>query len=78
VVVPESAVAQDSVNSLAIFSTSFADTVTVIDLAVGAFLWNLIDDAQPGNWQPIATNTSPGWQNVNTAQSGNWQNVDTI
>lgn len=78
VVVPESVTAQDSVGALAVFPTAFSDTVVVLDLAVGAFLWNLIDDTQAANWQIIPTTAAPGWQNISTEQSGNWQNIDTI
>jgi hypothetical protein len=84
------AVAQmlDSVNAPgSIYNAQVLESSTLADSLIGAYLWNLIDNAENADWGTIdvAQVTSWGvidaaqpadWQNVNSPQTPNWSDVD--
>jgi fibronectin-binding autotransporter adhesin len=78
----------DSVNAPgSIYNPRVVESATIADSLIGAYLWNLIDNAENADWGTIdvAQVTSWGvidaaqpadWQNVNSPQTPNWSDID--
>lgn len=48
----------------------------ITDSFIGAYLWNLINDAQDPGWAGIQTPQNPGWSVIDDSQSPGWQNIN--
>ena len=62
----------DSVLAYAIFIANIQAGATAADQIVGAFLWNIINDAQTANWGSANTAQAAGWTQINDTQTTNW------
>lgn len=66
----------DNVNAPgSIYNTALIESAVALDSIIGAYLWNLIDDAQSSNWSGEVTAQEPVWGNVLTTQSSSWNLV---
>lgn len=64
--------AADAPSASAVFNSSVLDLATATDIYNGAFLWNLIDDAETANWGDIGTQQVAGWATIGDTQTSGW------
>lgn len=70
--VSEAVAALDTPSTIGTFNVQFVDSATAVDAVIGAYLWNLIDDAQNPDWGAINTAQNPAWAVADTAQPAGW------
>ena len=72
-----SATAIDNLNAPgSIYNVTVPESATLSDSVLGAYLWNNIDDSQPGSWQNILDAQSVTWNALDASQTAGWNNVD--
>ena len=67
--------AVDSILAYAVFVATIQAGATAADQIVGAFLWNVINDAQTAGWGNVNDAQTAGWGTLNTAQSASWATI---
>ena len=69
--------AVDSILAYAVFIANIQAGATAADQIVGAFLWNIINDAQTANWGSVNTAQVAGWTQINDAAPTTWSGIKT-
>ena len=52
------------------------ESAGITDSFIGAYLWNLINDAQTPNWATVQTPQDPGWTTIDDTQNPGWHNIN--
>lgn len=58
-----------------IYNVTIPESATLSDSVIGAYLWNLINDAQNANWTTINDAQSGTWIDIDDSQNPGWQNT---
>lgn len=53
------------------------ESAAAADSMIGAYLWNVINDAQTAGWQNVNSAETTSWGLVGDSSVANWQNVDS-
>ena len=72
----EGGVVDDQSSAAAQFLATVIELAQASEAFVASLLWELINDSQTAEWQPISgTNPDATWATVNGFQAGAWENI---